>query len=101
MVHHRSSLPDPVTVRLGVQPKVQDHHLLTSQSGIPSATLEPIEPSPSLVQLLTVPEVAEILKLSCRTVRRLIEDKRLRVVHIGRAVRVHPDAVTALIGNSK
>jgi excisionase family DNA binding protein len=41
------------------------------------------------------------LKLSCRTVRRLIEDKRLRVVHIGRAVRVHPDAVTALIDSSK
>lgn len=101
MVHHRSLLPDPVPVRLGVQPRVQDHHFHTSQSGIPSATLEPVVSLSSLVQLLTVPEVAEILKLSCRTVRRLIEDKRLRVVHIGRAVRVHPDAVTALIDSSK
>jgi|tagenome__1003787_1003787.scaffolds.fasta_scaffold20858339_2 excisionase family DNA binding protein len=48
--------------------------------------------------LLTVRQVAETLQLSSRTVWRLIDDERLRVVRIGRSVRVHPDALAALIG---
>ncbi len=47
--------------------------------------------------LLTVRQVAARLQVSPRTVRRLIGDERLRAIRIGRAVRVHPDAVAALI----
>jgi excisionase family DNA binding protein len=49
--------------------------------------------------LLTVRQVAQRLQVSSRTVWRLIRDERLGAVRIGRSVRVHPDAVTALISN--
>jgi excisionase family DNA binding protein len=54
-------------------------------------------PSPSLPRLLTVKEVAEILQLSRRTVWRMIHDERLSVVRIGRAIRVQPAVLGALI----
>ncbi len=57
----------------------------------------PKSPHTSIEPLLTAREVARILKVSCRTVWRLIRDERLPAVRIGRAVRVHPDAVAALI----
>jgi excisionase family DNA binding protein len=47
--------------------------------------------------LLTVKEVAEVLHISVRQVRRLIEDGRLAAVRIGRAVRVRPEAAAELI----
>jgi excisionase family DNA binding protein len=50
--------------------------------------------------LLTVSQVAKKLQVSTRTVWRLIDDERLRVARIGRSVRIHPDAVAALIGLS-
>lgn len=47
--------------------------------------------------LLTVGQVAERLQVSPRTVWRLIHDGRLPAVRIGRAVRLHPNAIAALI----
>lgn len=47
--------------------------------------------------LLTAAEVAEILNISLRSVRRLIADGRLSVVHLGRAVRIRPEALQTLI----
>ena len=49
-------------------------------------------------QLLTVPEVALILHVSTRTVHRLIAEKKLSVVRIGRSVRIKPSAVSKIIG---
>ena len=49
-------------------------------------------------QLLTVPEVALILRVSARTVYRLIAEKKLPVVRIGRSVRITPSAVSKIIG---
>ena len=51
----------------------------------------------SLTRLLTVEQVAESLQTSMRTVRRLIASDELAVVHIGRLVRIHPEAVTAFL----
>ena len=48
--------------------------------------------------LLSAAEVAEVLNVSIRTVRRLIKDKKLSVVHVGRAVRIRPEALETLIG---
>ena len=42
--------------------------------------------------LLTARQVAENWQVSERTVRRLIADGRLRVVRVGRAVRIPPEA---------
>ena len=47
--------------------------------------------------LLTAAEAAVTLNLSVRSVRRLIADKRLPIVRIGRAVRIRPEALAALI----
>lgn len=56
-------------------------------------------PRPPRRPLLTAAEIAVILNVSVRTVRRLIKDKKLAIVHVGRAVRVRPEALEALIGS--
>ena len=48
-------------------------------------------------RLLTVAEVADLLKISRRHVRRLIADGRLHVIRLGRAVRIRPESVAALV----
>jgi excisionase family DNA binding protein len=53
------------------------------------------------VGLLTVADVAELLQLSSRTIRRLIADRKLAVVRIGRAVRVRAEAVEALLSGQE
>jgi excisionase family DNA binding protein len=50
-------------------------------------------PSP----LLTVKETAAMLRLSVRSVRRMIADQRLPVVRFGRAIRIRSSTVAALI----
>jgi len=50
--------------------------------------------------LLTVTEVAEVLRLSVRSVRRLILENKLRVVRIGRAVRVRPEDLRSFLDAS-
>ena len=55
----------------------------------------------ALEPLMDVGEVAAILRASPRHVRRLIASGALRVTRIGRLVRVSPNAVRALINNSK
>jgi len=53
---------------------------------------------PSPAPLHTAAEVAERLNISIRTVRRMIADKRLPIVRVGRSVRVRPETLEALIG---
>jgi excisionase family DNA binding protein len=58
----------------------------------------PVAVHPPHVQpLLTLPEVATILRLSVRTVRRLIVDEKLATVRIGRAVRIRTKDLMALL----
>jgi excisionase family DNA binding protein len=61
-----------------------------------------IAPYPDWIppRLLVVEEVATLLQLSPRQVRRMIADGRLTAVHVGRAVRIRPEAVVALIQSS-
>lgn len=48
-------------------------------------------------RLVTVPEAAELLQVSVRQVRRLIADGQLPATHLGRTVRLRPEALAALI----
>ena len=50
----------------------------------------------SLARLLTADDAAQILNVSLRTVRRLIAQKKLPIVRLGRAVRIRPEALNAL-----
>jgi excisionase family DNA binding protein len=52
---------------------------------------------PSPAPLLTAAEVAEILNISLRSVRRMLADGRLSFVRIGRSVRIRPEALEAMI----
>jgi excisionase family DNA binding protein len=47
------------------------------------------------MQVYTVKDVAEILKVSSRTVERLIEQEHLRAMHVGRRLRVTQEALAA------
>jgi excisionase family DNA binding protein len=49
------------------------------------------------MQLLTVSEVAQWLRLSERQIRRMIADGRIPVVRLGRAVRIREEVLRALI----
>ncbi|MGS2646799.1 excisionase family DNA-binding protein [Streptosporangium sp. LJ11] len=53
---------------------------------------EPTSPLPELAQgrLLTVEEAAERLNTSVRFPRRLIEERRIAFIHVGRNVRICP-----------
>ena len=68
-------------------------------SGSPTANRKPRRgiASRPIPCLYTVPEAATVLRLSVRTVRRLIAQKKIASVHIGRAVRVREEALRALI----
>ena len=48
-------------------------------------------------KLLSVKEVAEILGTSERFPRRLIEERRIEFVHVGRHVRIAESALAAFI----
>jgi excisionase family DNA binding protein len=63
------------------------------------ATTSPA-PAALLRPLLTVPEVAALLRLSPRSIRRLIDDGRLPIVRLGRAIRIRPQDVEALVASS-
>ena len=54
-------------------------------------------PPAPLPILLTVSDVAEVLKVSTRTVRRLIKSGALASVTVGRSVRVHAEDLAALM----
>ena len=51
--------------------------------------------------LLTGEEVAERLKATPRFVRRLVAERRIEYVKVGRLVRFSPDAVAAYIERNK
>lgn len=52
---------------------------------------------PLTTPLLTAAEVASILHLSLRTVRRLIASNELETVRIGRSIRVQDNVLHAFI----
>jgi excisionase family DNA binding protein len=61
----------------------------------------PLASSPPLGPLMTVAEAATILRVSTRTIRRLIERGELDAVRVGRSVRIRPaDIMDITLGNS-
>ncbi|MEV0623111.1 helix-turn-helix domain-containing protein [Nonomuraea sp. NPDC050404] len=48
-------------------------------------------------QLFTVPEAAELLHTSTRFVRRLIAERRIEFVKVGRHVRIRESALIAFV----
>ena len=64
---------------------------MAAPSPAPAALMRP---------LLTVAEVGELLRLSPRSIRRLIADGRLPIVRLGRAIRIRPQDVEALVASS-
>jgi|HubBroStandDraft_6_1064221.scaffolds.fasta_scaffold552503_2 excisionase family DNA binding protein len=58
---------------------------------------DPKSPLPLPARLLTAEEVAEIMNVDIRTVRRRIKDKTLPIVRFGRLVRIRPEVLAALI----
>lgn len=47
--------------------------------------------------VLTVKEVAEALRLSPRTINRLISEQRLASIRLGRSRRVRPEAIAEFL----
>jgi excisionase family DNA binding protein len=57
--------------------------------------------SPSLPRLLTVPEAADALKLSERTVWRWIEAGEIETYRLGRAVRIAEDELVRFLERTR
>ena len=53
------------------------------------------------VPLLTVAETADNLNLSEKSVYRLIQTRKLRVIRCGRALRIHPDDLRDYINSNR
>ena len=51
----------------------------------------------ALAELLTIKDVATILSVSTKTVRRTIDRDQLETVRIGRSIRIRPESVMRLI----
>jgi excisionase family DNA binding protein len=51
-------------------------------------------------RLLTVDQVAELLGTTVRFPRRLIEERRIEYVKVGRHVRIPESAVTAFVADN-
>ena len=49
-------------------------------------------------RLMTVQEVAELLQISERQIRRLLADHQLQETRVGRSVRISPEALVAFLG---
>ena len=62
--------------------------------------MTPPESRGGVEPLLTVADVAEVLRLSVRSVRRLVDEKLLQVIRIGRAVRVRPEDLRSFLDGS-
>ncbi len=70
----------------------------TSMCGVPAmAERRTIEQTAGRLSLMTAHEVATLLQVSVRTVRRLIADGTLPVVRIGRSVRISKVAFEGLL----
>jgi excisionase family DNA binding protein len=54
-----------------------------------------------MVQVYTVQEVAELLKVSPRTIERLVQNHQLRAIHVGRRLRVTQESLQAYIGQGE
>ena len=54
---------------------------------------------PHLEPLLTIPQFAARLGMSVSTLQRRIADKTVRVLKLGRLVRIHPSELSRLLGN--
>lgn len=50
-----------------------------------------------LVQLYTLSEVAESLKISVRNLKRLLEEKNLPIVLVGKRIRIEYSVIEKLI----
>ena len=48
-------------------------------------------------RLMTVKEVADLLQLSVRQIRRLVATHRLEAMSVGRSVRIRPEALAAFL----
>lgn len=57
--------------------------------------------APETPHLLTAAEVATILKMSVRTIRRWTDDGRLPVIRFGRSVRIRLVDLEAMTGDDK
>lgn len=51
----------------------------------------------TLPDLLTIEEVADYLRVSVRTVQRMIKDDRLHAINLGRSWRIPVTAIEGLI----
>jgi excisionase family DNA binding protein len=62
--------------------------------------LERIRPTQKSQELLSVQQVAEELKVSTTTVRGWVSHSKLRVVHVGRQLRVSREALCSFLENN-
>lgn len=72
----------------------------TARLALPERTNTPAR-GPRLRKLLTIPETAEVLNTSTRTVRRLIESGDLTAHRIGRLVRLSEADILVYLASNR
>jgi excisionase family DNA binding protein len=53
------------------------------------------------MQVYTVKEVADLLKVNARTIERLIEQEHIQAMRVGRRLRITGDALQAYVAHAE
>lgn len=77
--------------------RAEDSPSLTSEHPMPDTNQGELGGGATAGRLLTVPEAAGVLNVGERFVRRLVAERRITVVHVGRHVRIPESAVAAFV----
>ena len=95
---HSTRIPDDVLSRIGGALALYRPDITTARLQALLDNTGSLESPIPVGQKLTIPQVAERLAVSTRTVWRMVKDGRLPSVRIGRAVRV-PEAALQDVGD--
>jgi excisionase family DNA binding protein len=79
------------------------HPASPESDAAPERRVTPLRPTTAcrLPRLLAVSEVAELLQVSTKTVRRWIERRELRTHQLGRQLRVSEEDLAAFLGQRR
>jgi excisionase family DNA binding protein len=98
-MHRRARPGFELDLTEAIQSTHEDHNRPREQRSSNEKRRHEVASRP-IPQLYTVPEAAGMLRLSVRTVRRLIAEQKIAAIRIGRAVRICEEALRTLIEES-
>ena len=97
-LHSKSDLSHPSVGDVPAWARDTSNRKVVDGGAVASSSLRAIDQTAlSSSSLLTIPDIAVLLQVSTKTVRRLIDRGELDAIRIGRSIRIQPEALALLI----